>query len=554
MRQYEMYELAFTGREPEGSRAIVDLKAEFICDGKTVTTKGFYAGKGIYKVRFYPSRAGHYSWKVTGAIPAEGQEICEACEEGEPEGMDAADRRHPADADTDAARSRDWVHGMVKANGLHFQYEDGTWYYPFGTTVYALVHQEKELVDTTMKTLQAAFFNKIRFCVFPKYYDFNHNDPEFFPFERKGEGWDVHRPVYAYWDGLEARIRELGQMGIQGDLILFHPYDRWGFARLTREESLVYLDYLLRRLSAVPNLWWSLANEYDLMPNYNGEDWEAFAGFVAANDPYDHCLSNHNCMAYWDFGRKEVTHCCIQDVNVNEVPELQEKYGKPVVFDECRYEGNIIHSWGNLSGRELVRRFWTAVCCGGYCTHGETFYSDDQVLWWAKGGVLKGESPARIAFLREIAESLPGPITFLGEETGAMTAGQLTAMKENGASEELYQNPFTRAMLNLPRERMLSMVSKGRVAVGHCGREAFIKFLERQCAALTEMNLPEDGRYRIEVIDTWEMTRKVVMRNGNGRIQVALPGKEDMAVLAVRETGCWMIHADSPMKTFLKKV
>jgi hypothetical protein len=26
------------------------------------------------------------------------------------------------------------------------------------------------------------------------------------------------------------------------------------------------------------------------------------------------------------------------------------------------------------------------------------------VLWWAKGGVLKGESPARIAFLREVLE------------------------------------------------------------------------------------------------------------------------------------------------------
>ena len=36
-------------------------------------------------------------------------------------------------------------------------------------------------------------------------------------------------------------------MGIQVDLILFHPYDRWGFAAMSQHDNLVYLDYLLRR-------------------------------------------------------------------------------------------------------------------------------------------------------------------------------------------------------------------------------------------------------------------------------------------------------------------
>ena len=41
---------------------------------------------------------------------------------------------------------------------------------------------------------------------------------------------------------------------------------------------------------------------------------------------------------------------------------------------------------------------------------GETYLSDDDVLWWAKGGKLKGKSPERIAFLRELMESLPSAI------------------------------------------------------------------------------------------------------------------------------------------------
>ena len=181
---------------------------------------------------------------------------------------------------------------MVRVKDLHFQYEDGTWYRPFGTTVYALMHQDKALIDTTMETLSHAAFNKIRFCLFPKHYDFNHNEPDFYPFEKTDGKWDVHRPCFAFWEAFEERIRQLAEMGIEGDLILFHPYDRWGFSQFSRQDALVYLEYLLRRFSAFPNLWWSLANEFDLMEKYTGADWDAFARFIVRNDPYRHLLSN----------------------------------------------------------------------------------------------------------------------------------------------------------------------------------------------------------------------------------------------------------------------
>ena len=59
----------------------------------------------------------------------------------------------------------------------------------------------------------------------------------------------------------------------------------------------------------------------------------------------------------------------------------------------------------------MTNRFWRVVTMGGYCTHGETFLDPGQdVLWWSRGGRLKGESPARIGFLKGIVEELPGPI------------------------------------------------------------------------------------------------------------------------------------------------
>ena len=54
-------------------------------------------------------------------------------------------------------------------------------------------------------------------------------------------------------------------MGIQADVILFHPYDagHWGFDNMGAENDDRYLRYMIARLGAYRNVWWSLANEWD---------------------------------------------------------------------------------------------------------------------------------------------------------------------------------------------------------------------------------------------------------------------------------------------------
>ena len=76
MKQFEMYELTIKGEEPQGSQALVDVTAEFTCGGQTTKVKGFYAGDGNYKVRFYPSLAGTYTYRVSGLMQAEGSLVC----------------------------------------------------------------------------------------------------------------------------------------------------------------------------------------------------------------------------------------------------------------------------------------------------------------------------------------------------------------------------------------------------------------------------------------------------------------------------------------------
>ncbi len=506
MKQYEEFELRFAGPKLTEKWDTVDLSATFCRNGASKTVRGFYDGNGEYVVRFLPEETGHYTWHVEGCVSADGAEECEAS---------------------------DKAHGIVKAVDTHFEHADGSLFYPFGTTVYALASQEDALVEQTLETLRTAPFNKVRMCVFPKHYDYNHNEPPLFAFEKDEEGnWDTSRPCIAFWHRFERILNQIMDMGIQVDLILFHPYDRWGFNTLSREENLAYLDYLLCRLSAKPAIWWSMANEYDLaMDAKTLADWEEIEKYIAAHDPYHHLLSNHNCMCFWDATRPNITHASLQTKAHTEIPRWLKEYGKPVMIDECAYEGNLRHYWGSISGREMVHRFWRVVVSGAYCTHGETFLSDDEILWWARGGKLKGESPARIAFLREIVEHLPGPLSPMPsrfEQLNLMDPDELQRVAEST------QNAFAASILRMKERDRWAHLNADHIYQGHHGDECQLIFCDRQCYGELVLNLPEENRYRVEIIDTWNMTREVFAEHASGRTLVQMPSRESMAVLAVR--------------------
>lgn len=128
MIQYQTFELHFKGPEPEGSQSIIDLKAEFTCQGITKEVEGFYAGKGSYIVRYLPQGTGTVSWKVSGLFQEEGEEECLPCGDG-------------------------IHHGLVKPAGTALRYEDGTDCRPFGTTIYAMMHQPKDLIAQTIQSV-----------------------------------------------------------------------------------------------------------------------------------------------------------------------------------------------------------------------------------------------------------------------------------------------------------------------------------------------------------------------------------------------------------------
>lgn len=392
VEQWGCFELTLKGPSGGNPFVEVELQVEFICGDKKVLVNGFYDGTGVYKARFMPFSQGEWTYRSKSN-----------CAE-----------LNGKSGDFQVAAPSRGNHGPVRvSNQFHFSYSDGTTYRPFGTTSYAWNHQEAELRAKTLKTLAASPFNKMRMCVFPKYYDYNKGEPELYPFEggRGSFRWDRFNPKF--FQRLEECVIALGSLGIESDLILFHPYDKghWGFDRMTIDQDDRYLRYILARLGAYRNVWWSVANEFDFLERKTPADWDRYFQIIVAHDPFAHLRSIHNGSILYDYNKPWVTHASIQNGSAVEdfgrAGLLRDAYRKPVVYDEVKYEGNLEQRWGNITPQEMVHRFWQGVIAGTYVTHGETYKSSDQVIWWAKGGDLKGTSPPRIAFLRKLLEEGP---------------------------------------------------------------------------------------------------------------------------------------------------
>ena len=122
----------------------------------------------------------------------------------------------------------------------------------------------------------------------------------------------------------------------------------------------MYLDYLLRRFSAIPEMWWSMANDYDLCAAKTMEDWYAIEDFIVANDPYGHLLSNHNCFGFYDFKRPHITHQCVQTILVEKSGEWQKEIGNPWFMTSAATreicpdlgETSPVLRWSTASGRQ----------------------------------------------------------------------------------------------------------------------------------------------------------------------------------------------------------
>jgi hypothetical protein len=489
VERWGIFEVILKG--PSGGNPYIDveLSARFTKGDRTVSVFGFYDGGGEYRIRFMPEQEGEWRY-LTRSNTAE---------------LDGKKGRFTV------GKPSAGNHGPVGVrNTYHFGYADGTPYFPVGTTCYAWTHQAEDLQEQTLATLKVAPFNKLRMCVFPKWYAYNRTEPALYPFAGRRGAWDLTSFNPAFFRHLEKRVGQLRDLGIETDLILFHPYDggHWGFDRLESKVDDRYVRYVVARLSAHRNVWWSLANEYDFMKEKKESDWDRLFGVVLRSDPHGHLRSIHNGTRLYNHTRSWVTHASIQNgsavADFGRAVLLRDPYRKPIVFDEVKYEGDIEQRWGNLSAEEMVHRFWQGAIAGTYAGHGETYRHEGDVLWWSKGGALRGQSPSRIAFLRKILEE--------GPPEGLEPIDKWQDARTSGKKGEYYLVYFGKEK---PREWKFELPAAG---------------------------LKEPMNLRVEVIDTWERTVTPVKGVFEARLEgryrytcaktpvVRMPGKPYLAL------------------------
>lgn len=453
--QWEIFEFSANG--PSGGNPFIDVSfsAEFKQANRTIIVPGFYDGEGVYRVRFCADTTGDWTF----------------------ESKSNATDLNGLTGNVTISAAKDGVRGPVGVqNKFHFAYADGNAYKPFGTTCYAWTHQPIEMQDETLESMKKSGFNKLRMGIFPKHYPYNTNPALHAMYEKTGDGdadMDFDRPNPEAFRHFENQIGKLAELGIEADIILFHPYDRWGYADMTPEQDCRFLAYIAARISAYRNVWWSLANEYDFLMDTKPMDlWHKFCHVLEENDHMHHLMSIHNGDPAKNYNHRLpwITHVCIQHWDVKQTPLWREAYGKPVINDEPEYEGDLYQSWGSLTAEELVHRFWVTTTLGGYAGHGETYNDPDDKIWWAKGGKLHGESWKRLKWMRELLDE---DIKIGLEPFGTY-----------------YSFPWSRISGGMDADNGVR----------------YIYFGEHQPLHWTT-GLPTDGgEYEVDLIDTWNMT------------------------------------------------
>ena len=392
--------------------------------GGPITVPGFYDELGTYKVRFSPPRTGAWNFTTSSNTPTlpslSGGFNCTS---------PALNNHGPVI--TDPSNPRVFVYAG-----------DGSLHFSVGSTSYAWAHVNDDNAAATLASLRGGPFNKLRMTVFPKYYPYTHMEPPDFAYAHAGAPpapcfeccpsynatFDLTRFHAPFWQRFEGYVATMSSMGIEADIILFHPYDggHWGFDCMGPVADEAYLRYAAARLSAYRNVWWSMANEWSNLlckgPGGSQTYWDTLFRILHSADVHGRRTSIHNNAIYYNHSQPWITHISMQCRNASCVDMARENWtAKPVVMDEVRYEGNITATWGQLSAESMTQRFWMFLAKGAYCGHSECMLPSNWTdacanqnactcspnMWWNHGGSLVGHSSPAIAWFRDFVESLP---------------------------------------------------------------------------------------------------------------------------------------------------
>lgn len=376
-------------------------------------------------------------------------------------------------------------HGPIRAVGTRFRHADQTAHIPLATTALWWHRRPDEDRKRTLAALADSPITSVRISILP---------PE-------STSW----PDAAELELIERAVSELRSLGRQAELVIFGDGTALG-----RTGWRSYLRQVVARFAAYRNVSWCLAIDAD-RAGIDGTLWDEALRLLAETD-HGHRLCTIHAGPGFDFGDRRISHCSVRTDHARSSSILNDNFVKPAVLDGAVLEGNApppstspepVEGWsgqdpstssgrvGDYTAEEVVLHAWETAVRGGFAAYGEWYLPDDpdRGPWWMDGGELRGESLPRLAFLADVLADVPGEPRYLPLRPDAST-----------------------------------LVVPGEYYLQYLGAHRFRK---------RAFDLP-DGAYRVELINTWDMTIEEVLRTETGSFVVEMPPLLYHAVRAYR--------------------
>lgn len=470
-RVYEVMELTFDGpqqRSMDTPARDIDFRVRFRHESGApeYTVYGFWDGDGkggmtgdVFKVRFTPTKAGR--WNLA-EVASNADEL-----EGQREGdyVTAVPSDHPGF----------WIVDEDSPGRRWYRRPDGSHPYIFGNTHYSFLSgygpggQPGGNGIVADITGNAAYFKKLRFSLHGDRYPHPTEKPFF---DDEGEPTDrgdySHRPNPAWFhERVDLAVQTAYVHDLIADLILAGPDTEESRstlrARYNNGDPTPYLKYVVARYGSYPNVWITLANEYEgWNPTYSEKEIARFGRIIRQFLPYPTPLSVHSSprtlwSAAFDTLPAWADHIVIQQKLRHLAPAadvIREARGKPgggvrempLVNDELSYQGaGDKHNEG-----DTIEAHLGAFLGGGYATTG--YKTGSKTGHYFAGGFDPDEHTAADN-LRWLRRQIDAHITFwemepdlgifsnLGEDfRGMARTGQEFVLGTNEAREVIIAN------------------------------------------------------------------------------------------------------------------
>ena len=232
-------------------------------DGQKLVVKGFWDGDRRFKIRFTPTAPGQWQFSTT-SVPHDTGLV----QKGEFIATPATENNHGfLRRDDEFPRS--------------FIFDDGSRYFMVGQTYYAIIRQawnNSNWFEAIEKSSQYGF-SKFRILMWP--WNKRGGMPKVSPFIEN----DLDRVDVRFFQKFDDVIEKIAASGLVVDLIIWKDSKN---AHGTLEQDGRYLQYVLSRYAAFPNVIWTLANEWEYSGYGPGKEWywDEMGEYVRSNDPW----------------------------------------------------------------------------------------------------------------------------------------------------------------------------------------------------------------------------------------------------------------------------